>query len=71
MIITNVGHKMKLNPKVLKDCSLKHLESIKKETVAKRNRVMMGQVTYKSKLECVLDMKVQSESGLSWGSGPS
>lgn len=70
MIITNVGHKMKLNPKALKDCSVKHLESIKKRNWLKEI-VMMGQVTYKSKLECVLDMKVQSESGLSWGSGPS
>lgn len=45
----------------------------KKETVAKRIRVMVGQVTKKSELKykCVLDMKVQSESGLSCGSGPS
>lgn len=30
MIITNVGHEIKLNPKAHKDCSLKHLESTEK-----------------------------------------
>lgn len=61
MIITNVGHEMKWKWG-LKDCSIKHLESIKKKKLAKRISVwvMEGEVTNKSELEfkCVLDMKM-------------